>query len=1314
MVPILGQDFDVPITVSDGINNLVLTLGVDPQGTDGYDPGLDVLAPPPPPPGAFDARFSMLTEDFLTDIRDNLLTEKQFHMSYQAAAGQGPITLTWDNTVLASLGTFEMVDDITGTLWGPLDMTTTNTLTVTDPIILNGLRIKVTPFPVSGNQPPVVISPIPDQTQLIGFATYTVANLDTVFQDPDNDPLTYSATSDGNTTVSVIGSLLQLGSVPGFVGTSTVIATADDGQFTTNDTFLVVVQDTTAGPCPDFDFPITVTDGSNNQILTIGVDPNGSDGYDPGLDVLAPPPPPPGAFDARLSIQNEDFLTDIRDNLINQKQFHMSYQAATGQGPITLTWDNTIIPSLGTFTIVDDINGTLWGPLDMSTTNTLTVTDPLILNGLRILVTPTCVTPPCIPDVQPIADQTVQEGQTLDVPVVATATDTCAITLSVTNLPAFGTFTDNGDGTGLIHFAPGTGDAGSYPNIQVTGTTADGSDTEVFMLTVTPATPGACPDFDVPITVTDGSNSQLLVFGVDPNGSDGYDPGLDVLAPPPPPPGAFDARFSMLNEDFLTDIRDNLLTQKLFHMSYQPASGQGPIVLHWNISDLDIYSSFQIVDDINGNLFGPVDMKTVDSLVVTDPLILNGLRIILNPGCPGQCLPDVQPIADQTMQEGQTLDVPVVATATDTCAITLTASNVPPFGTFTDNGDGTGLFHFAPGIGDNGLYQNIQVTATTVDGSDVETFNLLVNPQPAPVDSIFISIPDTIKGEAGTIVDVPVYLNVNNNQVAALGAAVVLSKNILTYTGFTPGPIIPGPIFDVQAPAPDSLLMGFFDAGGGPISTSGLLTTLHFQISPSAVPGDTVFLNFNELSASDPGFNALTVIPDNGTFVVTVYIAGNIQYCDTSGNGNPAKPVKDLSAELYQNGNLLKTVLSDSNGNYHINKILVGNNYRLEVHRVSGGIGNNVIVPTDALICFNIFLGSYNGKGCQKLASDVNCDQAVNPTDALLIFNYFLGNISSFPCGEDWRAYPASYDIDATPDAWKNAPNGIDYPSLTDSQPNQDFYAVVYGDADLSWTPLTNAMNKLLADNSNTIDLQLTPANVSDEDRSFTFWLWVDPGSLPNGIYAFGGDLVYDASILNIEKIEWGSILPETNYQYDFSHRLEQETEGIIRFGGFSTGEKFTETGKLLTVKAKVKKEVPDEKPFQISLKNVTVAIDNQGHSPANAQGLLNLRHSGEQITPPATFALLPNYPNPFNPRTVIQYQLPVASQVTVTIYNALGQEIRKLVDSEHRDAGTYKVIWDGKNQHGELVGSGVYFYRLDAQSPSGNYHSTRKMILLR
>ncbi|MBU8871262.1 MAG: T9SS type A sorting domain-containing protein, partial [Gemmatimonadales bacterium] len=99
----------------------------------------------------------------------------------------------------------------------------------------------------------------------------------------------------------------------------------------------------------------------------------------------------------------------------------------------------------------------------------------------------------------------------------------------------------------------------------------------------------------------------------------------------------------------------------------------------------------------------------------------------------------------------------------------------------------------------------------------------------------------------------------------------------------------------------------------------------------------------------------------------------------------------------------------------------------------------------------------------------------------------------------------------------------------------------------------------------------------------------------------------------------------------------------------------------------------------------------------------------GEEETPTA-FALRRNVPNPFNPMTVIKYELPVADNlVTLEIFSISGQRIRTLV-SEIQPAGYHEVTWNGRTDTGEQVSTGVYFYRLKA----GSFQRTEKMTLLK
>ena len=117
--------------------------------------------------------------------------------------------------------------------------------------------------------------------------------------------------------------------------------------------------------------------------------------------------------------------------------------------------------------------------------------------------------------------------------------------------------------------------------------------------------------------------------------------------------------------------------------------------------------------------------------------------------------------------------------------------------------------------------------------------------------------------------------------------------------------------------------------------------------------------------------------------------------------------------------------------------------------------------------------------------------------------------------------------------------------------------------------------------------------------------------------------------------------------------------------------------------------------------------------SLAFKQGIANLENLLASLIPEET-ALLANYPNPFNPETWIPYQLAEPAEVTLTIYDMNGEMVRRLAVG-HQAAGMYQsrsraAYWDGRNQLGEFVASGLYFYTLTA----GKFSATRRMLILK
>jgi Leucine-rich repeat (LRR) protein len=122
---------------------------------------------------------------------------------------------------------------------------------------------------------------------------------------------------------------------------------------------------------------------------------------------------------------------------------------------------------------------------------------------------------------------------------------------------------------------------------------------------------------------------------------------------------------------------------------------------------------------------------------------------------------------------------------------------------------------------------------------------------------------------------------------------------------------------------------------------------------------------------------------------------------------------------------------------------------------------------------------------------------------------------------------------------------------------------------------------------------------------------------------------------------------------------------------------------------------------LQAIKKSLRLILGNEAFINENSLGITNA---------PLTFNLLQNYPNPFNPKTTIYYGLPTDSKVSINVFNILGKKVKTLIGDDLQRAGYHYLQWDGKNDAGEQVASGVYLYQLI----SGEGILTKKMILIR
>jgi hypothetical protein len=221
----------------------------------------------------------------------------------------------------------------------------------------------------------------------------------------------------------------------------------------------------------------------------------------------------------------------------------------------------------------------------------------------------------------------------------------------------------------------------------------------------------------------------------------------------------------------------------------------------------------------------------------------------------------------------------------------------------------------------------------------------------------------------------------------------------------------------------------------------------------------------------------------------------------------------------------------------------------------------------------------------------------------------------------------------------------------------------------------------------------------------WTWWEDLPPGG-EDDVLCYIGNLPGGNSVseIDVNSILLNGIVPITVGSDTLLSCYPEFVDSVLRVG-------FNKREALLSLNLKGKDS---------SLKHVVTV---EGSLPAEGSGFLGLARvtvkslkpfpengieKANSGTPPA-FELLQNHPNPFNPETEISYVLPKDAYVNLSIYNILGQKVRTLVD-ELETAGRKSVRWDGMDERGDQVTSGVYFYKIRA----GDFEKTNRMFMLK
>jgi hypothetical protein len=436
-------------------------------------------------------------------------------------------------------------------------------------------------------------------------------------------------------------------------------------------------------------------------------------------------------------------------------------------------------------------------------------------------------------------------------------------------------------------------------------------------------------------------------------------------------------------------------------------------------------------------------------------------------------------------------------------------------------------------------------------------------------------------------------------------------------------------------------------------------------------------LNGIPLAVIDSGENWVTVnipigIHDIKLTQETVSLSGTAYYVS---NGQPIKNV-----EISISTDPIMETSSEINGYYEFPEILTGYNYKTKATKLADSAIGFTISTYDAAMTARAAVGIIQLDENEFIAADVSRDGNVYTFDASLIAQYAIGLPKE----------PISHAGE-----WQFIPDSIVYPMLESNYSDQNFAGIIIGNVDGRWTQPDGQLEKevVIKEYEKLKDISAQPG------EKIIIPLEIDRNK---EIIAAEIDLNYDSNVLDFIGVDKTSLSEKMQLLYN-------SEIGRLRVAAY-TVEPINQSGVIIKLK------------FYVKIKHASISELCLNKFMLNNDMLFKATSKifiGSESDKPTQFKLQQSYPNPFKPTqgfnsssvnsTNIRYQLAQRKNVSLKIYNYLGQEIKTLVGSDHMP-GSYNVFWDGKDNNGNFVIPGIYLYRIIA----GDFVKTKRMIILK